>query len=239
MAPSLASAPRIALLDASHTVETTRRNFRRELDAELAEFHCADGNLPSGFDYDGVVISGSGASVYWEREWIHRLRHWVQGAIERGLPALGVCFGHQLLAEAMGGRVEDMGEYEIGYRTVEHTGQKGLFANIPESMTVFTTHSDRVAALPPGGTALATNDYGLQAFRKDRVHGVQFHPEYDPETARMITRGKDDQLSDARIQEVLRGIHTGHYKAACRAKPLFDNFLAYVDTLSAQRVTAG
>lgn len=236
MALSFRSAPRIALLDTSHTVETTRRNFRRELDAELEEFHCAAGNLPSDFEYDGMVITGSGASVYWEREWIHQLKHWVQGAIEMGLPTLGVCFGHQLLAEVTGGHVEDMGEYEIGYRTVEQTGRSDLFAGLPESMTVFTTHSDRVAALPPGGTALATNDYGLQAFRKGRVHGVQFHPEYDPETARMITGGKEGQLSDERIQRVLDGIHADHYDDARRVKPLFDNFLTSVKELSTGRV---
>jgi len=239
MALSFGSAPRIALLDTSHTVETTRRNFRRELDAELEEFHCAAGDLPSDFGYDGIVITGSGASVYWEREWIHQLKHWVEGAVEMGLPALGVCFGHQLLADVTGGRVEDMGAYEIGYRTVEQTGRSDLFAGLPESMTVFTTHSDRVAALPPGGTALATNDYGLQAFRKGHVHGVQFHPEYDPETARMIASRKEGQLSDARIQRVLDGIHADHYDAACRVKPLFDNFLASVEALSTGSVAVG
>ena len=230
--------PRIALLDASYTVETTRRNFRRELDADLDAFHCPSGDLPSGFGYDGFVITGSRASVYWDREWIHALKHWVSGAVKVGLPAFGVCFGHQLLADVTGGRVEDMGEYEIGYRTVEHTGRGPLFDDIPDSMTVFTTHSDRVAALPPGGTLLAANDYGIQGFRKGLVSGVQFHPEYDLQTARMITEGKD-QLSDSRLQRVLDGIHADNYEAACKAKSVFDNFLADVETHTSQRVMAG
>jgi len=233
------SRPRIALLDASHTVATTRRNFRRELDAELDEFHCPSGDLPTDFGYDGLVITGSSASVYWDREWIHALKHWVTGALKVGLPAFGVCFGHQLLADVTGGRVEDMGEYEIGYRTVEHIGHGALFDGIPESMTVFTTHSDRVAALPPNGTVLAANDYGIQSFRRDQVYGVQFHPEYDLRTARMITEGKDGQLSDDRLQRVLDGIHADHYEAACKAKSVFDNFLTEVQARTPQQVVAG
>jgi GMP synthase (glutamine-hydrolysing) len=237
--PDAASRPRIALLDASHTVETTRRNFRRELDAELDEFHCPSGDLPSGFGYDGLVITGSSASVYWDRKWIRELKHWVKAAVDVGLPALGICYGHQLLADVTGGRVEDMGEYEIGYRTVEHTGHGMLFDGIPDAMTVFTTHSDRVAALPPGGTVLAANDYGIQSFCKDRVYGVQFHPEYDLQTARMITEGKDGQLSDTRLQQVLDGIHTDHYEAACEVKSLFDNFLTNVQARMSQRAMVG
>lgn len=231
--------PRIALLDASYTVETTRRNFRRELDTELDEFHCPSGDLPDGFGYDGLVITGSSASVYWDREWIHALKHWVTGALKVGLPAFGVCFGHQLLADVTGGRVEDMGEYEIGYRTVEHIGHGPLFDGIPESMTVFTTHSDRVSALPADGTVLAANDYGIQSFRTDQVYGVQFHPEYDLRTARMITEGKEGQLDDDRLQRVLDGIHADHYEAACEAKSVFDNFLADVQARMPRQVAAG
>jgi GMP synthase (glutamine-hydrolysing) len=73
---------RIALLNAARDAESTRRNFRRELDADLAEFHCPSGEIPGGFRYDGFVVTGSWASVYWDREWIGRLKGWVGDAIE-------------------------------------------------------------------------------------------------------------------------------------------------------------
>ncbi len=138
----------------------------------------------------------------------------------------------------LGGRVEDMGEYEIGYRTVEHDGENRLLAGIDESMTVFTTHSDRVAEPPPGATVFAENDYGIHGFRKDRAIGVQFHPEYDMQTAETVTTGKDDQLAEERIQRVLNGITQSNYEAACEAKQLFDNFLAYVAEVRGERVAA-
>ncbi|WP_152039622.1 type 1 glutamine amidotransferase [Salinigranum salinum] len=219
---------RFALLDASHGSLHTPRNFRRELDASLAEFDVTQGELPETFDYDGVVITGSRASVYWDEPWIRSLVDWTADAAARGLPTLGVCYGHQVLAEALGGRVAALGEYEIGYRTVEQTRTDAdLFGGVPEAFTAFTTHSDHVVDLPPGATLLAENEYGVHAFRKGHAFGVQFHPEYDPETAATVTRGKDDQLSDERIQRVLDGITDEQYAAACETKRLFGNFVDY------------
>jgi GMP synthase (glutamine-hydrolysing) len=67
---------------------------------------------------------------------------------------------------------------------------------------------------------------------------VQFHPEYDMKTAESVTAGKSDQLSEQRIDAVLEGIHAGNYDAACEAKRLFDNFLAYVEEVRAERLAA-
>ena len=216
---------RFALLDASHGNENTRRNFRRELDADLAEFDATDGELPRTFDYDGVVITGSRSSVYWDEEWIPQLVAWVSDAADRGLPLLGVCYGHQVVAEALGGRVADMGEYEIGYREITHDGDSQLFEGVDETFTAFTTHSDAVVELPPGAVCIAENDYGVHAFRKGNAFGVQFHPEYDVESAEAVTREKD--MPEERIQSVLDGITPENYDAACEAKQLFDNFVAY------------
>jgi GMP synthase (glutamine-hydrolysing) len=216
---------RFALLDASHGDTNTRRNFRRELDADLAEFDATESELPSHFDFDGVVVTGSRASVYWDEEWIPPLVDYVADAADRDVPILGVCYGHQVVAEALGGRVEDMGEYEIGYREVSQTVESELFEGIAETFTVFTTHSDAVTELPAGAELLAENDYGVHAFRKGHAWGVQFHPEYDTDTAEAVTKGKD--LPDERIQSVLDGITAENYDAACEAKRLFDNFAAY------------
>ncbi|WP_436928316.1 type 1 glutamine amidotransferase [Halosimplex halobium] len=220
--------PRIALLNAAHEAEGNRRNFRRELDADLTEFHLPTGQFPETFEFDGAVVTGSRASVYWDEEWIPPAKEWVGEAIDRGLPLLGVCYGHQLLADVLGGTVEDMGEYEIGYRTVEHSGDSVLFDGVDTEFTVFTTHSDRVVELPPGAERLAANDYGVHGFRKGPVFGVQFHPEYDMDAAAEVTKGKDGQLPESRIQSVLDGITPENYDAACEAKQVFDNFLAFV-----------
>jgi len=222
----MSGRPRLALLVASFEDAATRRNFRRELDADLAEFAVRDGQLPPEFDFDGVVITGSKASAYWDEEWIDATTEWVREAHERGLPILGVCFGHQLLAAALGGRVEAMDGFEIGYRGVERTADTPLFEGLDREFTTFTTHGDTVAELPPGAEAIAENDYGNHGFRVGHAFGVQFHPEYDRDTAESVTRGKEF-LGEERIQRVLEGITEESYAAACETKQLFDNFTDY------------
>ncbi|WP_128905212.1 type 1 glutamine amidotransferase [Halorubrum amylolyticum] len=226
---------RFALLNAAHDGGNTRRNFRRELDADLVEFSASDGHLPDHTEFDGVVVTGSRSSVYWDEEWIPPLVDYVAEAADAGLPVLGVCYGHQVVAEALGGRVAGMDEFEIGYNEVRHRGDDELFAGIDEAFTVFTTHGDAVVELPQNATLLAENDHGVHAFRDGHCWGVQFHPEYDLETAREVTEGKRERLGDARVDAVLAEITPDAYDAACEAKPLFDNFVAYARRLKADR----
>jgi len=228
--------PRLALVNASYNSYNTRRNFRRELDADLVEYEVTDGDIPRDFDVDGFVVTGSRASVYWDEEWIEDLRPWVSEAIDREIPALGVCFGHQFLADMLGGEVEDMGEYELGYRTVDRTGESRLLEGLPESFTVFETHSDRVRALPDDARLIAENDNGIQGFETDTVLSVQFHPEYDMQTAREVTKGKDS-VSEATIERVLDGIDDETYHRASEAKRLFENFTAFVSERAEARAT--
>ena len=221
------STVRLALLNASEGDANTPRNFRRELDADLVEFDVAAGDLPDTLDFDGGVVTGSRASVYWDEPWIPPLKQWLGDAIDHGVPFLGICYGHQLLADVLGGTVEDMGEYEIGYREVTHENDDPLFDGIDERFTVYTTHSDRVAELPPGATRIAANDYGIHGFRKGSVVAVQFHPEYDIKTAEEVTAAKDE-LDEAVKQTALDGITEGTYAEACEAKIVFDNFVREV-----------
>lgn len=231
--------PRLAFLDASHGDENTRRNFRRELDANLVEFDVTEGTLPDHFDYDGIVVTGSSSSVYWDDEWIRSLVSYVAEADEREIPLFGVCFGHQVVAEALGGTVEDMGAFELGYSDIRRTASDegdDLLAGIDERFTVFTSHGDAVVELPSGADLLAENEYGVHAFRRNHAFGVQFHPEYDTETAEKIARSKEF-LPDEQIQSVLDGITPANYDAACEAKRLFDNFVAYVNDVRATSAT--
>ena len=227
---------RFALLQAAHGNENTTRNFRRELDADLVEFDVTSGDLPTATDgFDAVVVTGSRASVYWDEAWIEPLLAYIADAAAAGVPILGVCYGHQAVAEALGGRVAGMDGFELGYNTVERVGEDPLFAGIDDSFTVFTTHGDTVVELPPGATLLAKNDYGVHAFRVGDAWGVQFHPEYDARTARDIAEDKRETVGDDRVDRVLADITPERVDAACEAKRLFENFTQYVRETTAER----
>jgi GMP synthase (glutamine-hydrolysing) len=230
---------RIAVLNAAiHDDDGhTRRNFRRELAAETVEFDVDEGEIPDGFDFDAVVVTGSAASVYWDEDWIDDTREYVREAIDRDRPVLGVCWGHQLLGDILGGTVEDMGGFEIGYREVSRAGDSRLFDGLDDPFVAFTTHGDAVTDLPPGAEPIAETDVANYGFRAGHAFGVQFHPEYDAETARAVTEGKEF-LDDDRIDAVLVEITDENVAAAAESKRLFDNFVEYVRSVRAGRPAA-
>ena len=224
---------RIAVIDASLGDTPAERNFRREIDAEAVVFKLSEGERPptpaaASWDYDGVVISGSQTSVYEDREWIHEATEWFRRVHDAGVPTLGVCWGHQFIAQALGGRIVDMREYELGYRTVTRVGEDPLFEGVPRALTTFETHSDRVAELPSNAVTLARNEFGVQAFRVDDSYGVQFHPEYDRDTAEWVTESKE--LPAERIEGVMDGITGSAVADAREGKRVFDNFLGIAES---------
>ncbi|HKL87535.1 MAG TPA: type 1 glutamine amidotransferase [Salinibacter sp.] len=233
----------IALIDASLGTPHAQRNFEREVDATLTVYNANDGDIPPPIgdpdpvetqngpiqSFDGVIISGSQSSVYDDRPWIQTLSRWVEGALSDGMPVLGVCWGHQLLAQVLGGTVKG-GSYELGYVQVEQEEADPIWDGISNPFTVFATHSDHVVALPPDATLLASNDTGVQAFRRGPAYAMQFHPEYDLRTAKAMINSKD--LSERDIQAALDTCTEENVAAARGPKQIFDNFLRHVETIA-------
>ena len=231
----------IALIDASLGTPHAQRNFEREVDATLTVYNANEGEIPPPIgdsdpvetpngpiqSFDGVIISGSQSSVYDDRPWIQTLSRWVEGALSDGMPVLGVCWGHQLLAQVLGGTVKG-GSYELGYVQVEQEDSDPIWDGIPNPFTVFATHSDHVVALPPDATLLASNETGVQAFRRGPAYAVQFHPEYDLRTAKAMINSKD--LAERDIQAALDTCTEENVAAARAPKQIFDNFLRHVET---------
>ncbi|WP_334175743.1 gamma-glutamyl-gamma-aminobutyrate hydrolase family protein [Pseudoxanthobacter sp.] len=168
---------------------------------------------PAPEDIGGLVITGSASMVADPLPWIVPTADYCRRALAAGVPTLGICFGHQLLAHALGGRVAEIdGQPEYGTVEVARTAaaaQDALFGHLPDRFLVQAAHYQNVAAAPPGATLLASNDTGIHALRfAPLAWGVQFHPEFSPEGARIIhdivradlqARGQDVEADRARI----------------------------------------
>lgn len=126
-------------------------------------------------DFRGAILSGGPASIY--EEDAPTLPEWV---LECGVPVLGICYGLQLLAHSLGGRVTPTKIREFGSAIVEIQGGSPLFHGLDANQHVWMSHSDHVEKLPPGFTPLATSEgspFAAIGNRERRVYGVQFHPE--------------------------------------------------------------
>lgn len=123
----------------------------------------------------GIVLSGGPASVYSpEAVSID------PGLLELGVPVLGICYGHQLIAGLLGGRVAATGGGEFGNTTMELAGSSLLLEDFPEVSEVWMSHRDAVEKAPPGFTVTARTPGASVAAMEDRhrgFYGVQFHPE--------------------------------------------------------------
>jgi GMP synthase (glutamine-hydrolysing) len=152
----------------------------------------ADGaSLPAGVgveSYDGVTITGSALNVYNGGEPVTRQIELAKAVFAAGVPFFGSCWGLQVAVTAAGGEVRaNPRGREFGFARrilLTEAGQKHpLFSGKPVSFEAPTVHRDEIAALPPGATLLAENDFGVQAasFKHGvgTFWGVQYHPEYD------------------------------------------------------------
>lgn len=158
--------------------------------------------LPPPGACDGAVITGSAAMVGDQDAWIERTAVWLRAAVDAGVPILGICFGHQLLAHALGGRVgPNPRGREIGTITLtltETAVSDPLFGGLPTRIDVHATHLESVLELPQGARLLASS--GLdpnQAFRlADRpVWGLQFHPELTAAVTRRYIEAKRHDMA--------------------------------------------
>jgi GMP synthase-like glutamine amidotransferase len=156
---------------------------------------CSGGPLPDPADLDWLMVMGGSPHAYDETSnpWLPAEKAFVAEALERGIPTLGVCFGAQVLAEALGGSIFPAEHGEIGWHEVRLTPEgrrSDLFRDVPDAFETFHWHVDQFS-LPPGCSRLAASRATPnQAFlcTERPVAGFQFHPEYTIELVDYFAR---------------------------------------------------
>ena len=140
--------------------------------------------LPSREGFAGVIVTGSGAMVTDQLDWSEATAAWLRDAAHAGLPLFGICYGHQLLAHALGGEVGDNpGGREMGTIEIEllpAAADDALFEVLPARFHAQVTHLQSVLRAPEGARVLARSaGDACHAFRwGENAWGVQFHPEF-------------------------------------------------------------
>jgi len=176
--------------------------------------------LPEPDDVAGVVITGSHSMVTDHEAWSERTAVWLCEAVERHTPVLGICYGHQLLAHALGGEVgnnprgTETGTIDVYLNEAGYADR--LLGGLANPLRVQVSHQQTVLRLPPGAKHLAGSDRDAhQAFIVGRnAWGVQFHPEFNAEVVRayvndeqeiMRAEGQDPDQISAQIEETIYG----------------------------------
>jgi GMP synthase (glutamine-hydrolysing) len=161
----------------------------REMGRTLSEVRVYDvrgkESLPEPRQCAGVVVTGSHAMVTDRLPWSVALEDWIPELVTADVPFLGICYGHQLLASALGGKVtfhplgREIGSVEV--RLHPECDEDPLFHARPATIRAHVVHAQTVSRLPAGAIRLASNDHEpVHAFRVGAVAwGVQFHPEFD------------------------------------------------------------
>jgi GMP synthase (glutamine-hydrolysing) len=151
-------------------------------------------------EFSALVITGSPESVTSRAPWIVEAERAVAAVARAGLPVLGICFGHQLLAQALGGNVEkNPNGREIGTVAVELLEPDPLFEGVEAPLFANMSHRDSATALPAGARVIGRTRLEPNAAVRflPRSWGVQFHPEFDGD----VMRGYIDARRGALAEE--------------------------------------
>ncbi len=145
-------------------------------DLTFEVFSVVDGIFPSGAEAaEGWLITGSRYGAYEDHDWIPPLEDLIRDIHARALPMIGVCFGHQIIAQALGGKVEKFKDgWAVGRTEYDMGGQ---------SLAVNAWHQDQVTRRPDEAQVLASNDFCENAVLAygDTIWTIQPHPEMSPE----------------------------------------------------------
>jgi GMP synthase (glutamine-hydrolysing) len=171
-----------------------RRLFDGHDDVELVVYDAIDGELPAdSSECDAWITTGSRHSVNDDEPWIRRLEEFVRDVARADVPFIGICFGHQLIAKALGGTVvqSDRG-WGVGMKDVEVRDDLGLGS----SYRVLNSHQDQVATLPPGAEILGWSDdcpVSMLGVGETMV-GIQGHPEFELEYSKALMEARRGSL---------------------------------------------
>lgn len=172
---------------------------------EVETFDVRAGEWPEATAFDGAVITGSSAGVYEDDAWIGDLLAWIRAAKGR-TRLVGICFGHQAMAQALGGRVEKSERgWGIGLHRYAVVASEPWMVPPIEAVSIPVSHQDQVVEKPAAARAILSSAFtpfaGL-AWDDDAI-SMQGHPEFAPVYAADLVAGRRGRIDPALVDEAL------------------------------------
>ena len=165
---------------------------------DLTPFWVCDGHFPDSVaDFDAYLCSGSRASVYDDHEWVHRLKAFVAAVHAAGKRFVGICFGHQMLAEALGGKVLPAATgWCVGAHAFEITTREPWMEPFASPVFLPMLCQDQIQKLPAGSVVLASAaGCAVGIFRVgETMLGIQAHPEFAKEYLLAVLDDRVDRI---------------------------------------------
>jgi GMP synthase-like glutamine amidotransferase len=181
-----------------------------DYDIELVRYAVEEGQFPDDVrECDGWLCSPSRLSVYDDIAWMPDTEELHRRIIDAEVPYVGICFGHQLLAQALGGTVERAAVgWGVGVNTYEVVDQPIWMEPGEHQFTLLASHQDQVVQVPPGASLLATSDYcpiaGLTV--GERAWSIQPHPEFMPALVDDLLSRRADLVGEERVAVARAGL---------------------------------
>ena len=151
-------------------------------DFKFKTFNILDSVFPENhLECDGWIVTGSPHGVYEEHSWIPKVSDLINDIYRSKIPIFGVCFGHQLIAQALGGHVEkSIKGWGLGLHTYDINNKTDYMGNLTEEVTLNICHQDQVLQVPEGATIYASSEFCENAgfYINDKVLTMQAHPEF-------------------------------------------------------------
>ena len=177
---------------------------------EFRVWSALDGDLPLDLtECDAWLITGSRHDAYSDIPWILALRDWIRRAHDANVKLAGVCFGHQVIAQALGGEVmKSTKGWGLGVSVHAMQTTKPWMAPGLDTIRILASHQDQVEQLPPGATLLAGNDFcpNFMFLQGDHIVAIQGHPEFSVVDESALNERRGDRLPDAHYQSSLSSL---------------------------------
>ena len=180
-------------------------------DARFTWFDVTKGELPASADAcDAYIATGSRYSVYEDRDWIERLKAFVRTLHRERKPYVGICFGHQVLAEALGGKVEAASHgWGVGVHDMAIVKAESWMQPPQKHCRLQYMHADQVLKLPPESEVLARAEHcEVAMFRVgDTMLGIEGHPEFPASYVEALLKDRKTRIGEQRVNEALAHVN--------------------------------